>query len=198
MRKPPQNSVNSTDSAAVAVKPKPLPPAVIAKINLSTQRLEVIVGGSSKHSWAISSGREGFELPRGTFRAQWTAKMWFSRKYDMAPMPHAVFFKDGVAIHATSSTGMLGQPASHGCIRLAPANAALFYSLVQKHGVQNVQVQVFGTPPAPRIARRDIGPRDGLRGGQANGQRLTYLPPGSPYAGRHSFVHNGIVYVRVR
>ncbi len=80
--------------------------------------------------------------------------MWFSKKYDNAPMPHAVFFSGGVAVHATQSIGMLGQPASHGCVRLAPAHAARFYELVHKHGYQNTRIEVFGTPPAPRVARR--------------------------------------------
>ncbi len=183
--------------AAPAVKPKPSPPSLVARINLTSQRMDVSVGGANKYSWAISSGRSGYETPRGSFRAQWTAKMWHSRTYDMAPMPHAVFFKDGVAVHATSSTGMLGSPASHGCVRLAPANAAAFYALVQKHGVQNTQVQVFGSEP--KVARRETPrPAPRLAGPAYGNQRITYLPPGSPYAGRPSFVHNGVLYVKVR
>ena len=195
-------------------RPKPpAPPSLIVKINLSTQRLEVS-GGSAHFTWPISSGRAGFESPRGTFRAQWTSRMWYSRKYDMAPMPHAVFFTGGVAIHATSSVGMLGQPASHGCIRLAPANAATFYSLVQKHGLKQTQIQVFGSPPSPRVARtptRDRGPGTapvrlaaspfaGPFAGTTPGPRpgAVYLRPGSPYAGAASFEHNGVRYVRMR
>jgi lipoprotein-anchoring transpeptidase ErfK/SrfK len=140
------------DRAAEAAKPKPVPPSLIAKINLSTQKMDVIVDGQSKHSWAISSGRAGYASPRGTYRVNWTAKMWYSRKYDMAPMPHAVFFTGGVAIHATSSVGLLGRPASHGCIRLAPANAAAFYALVQKHGNARTQIQVFGSGPSDQMA----------------------------------------------
>lgn len=184
---------NSADAEKTAEKPKPVPPSLIAKIDLARQRMDVIAGGASKYSWAISSGRQGYETPRGSFRAQWSAKMWYSQKYDLAPMPHAVFFHQGAAIHATTSVGMLGQPASHGCVRLAPANAATFYVLVQKHGLKATQIQVFGKEPEPRIARREA-PRPPTY----NGQTVTYLPPGSPYAGRPSFVHNGVLYVRVR
>ncbi len=186
-------------ATAEVEKPKPKPITLIAKVNLATQRLHVIENGSPKQTWVISSGAPGFRTPTGTFRAQWTAKIWHSRQYDMAPMPHSVFFKDGAAIHATGSTEWLGQPASHGCVRLAPANAEVFYNLVQKHGVQQTQIQVFGTPPppaAPRVARRLPDSRLAAYGVNRNG--LMYLPPGSPHAGQSSFVHNGVTYIRVR
>ena len=72
--------------------------------------------------------------------------MWYSKKYDDAPMPHAVFFRDGAAIHATQATGSLGRPASHGCVRLAPGHAETFYKLVQKHGLKQTRIIVQGTP----------------------------------------------------
>ncbi|MFM9941843.1 MAG: L,D-transpeptidase [Hyphomicrobiaceae bacterium] len=208
----PATATEPDAAKSVADKPKPpAPPSLIVKVNLSTQRLDVITGGATVHSWPISSGRAGFETPRGTFRAQWAAKMWYSKKYDLAPMPHSVFINGGVAIHATSSTGMLGRPASHGCIRLAPANAATFYSLVHKHGLKQTQVQVFGTPPAPRVAEvrsrrldgpplRTAGQVSGQFSGPVPGQRpgVVHLRPGSPHYGAQSFEHNGIRYVRIR
>jgi hypothetical protein len=39
---------------------------------------------------------------------------------------------------------MLGRPASHGCVRLAPANAARLYQLVRTHGLTRTQVGVHG------------------------------------------------------
>ncbi len=116
----------------------------------------VAENGVVKYSWPISSGTAEFPTPRGTFRAQWTAKMWYSRKYDNAPMPHAVFINGGVAVHATQHVRSLGQPASHGCIRLAPGNARMFYNLVQSHGLKATRVSVYGTPKwrAPQIASR--------------------------------------------
>lgn len=196
------------DSSPAAEKPvAPPPPSLVVKVNLSTQRLDVIANGTTQHSWPISSGRSGYETPRGTFRPQWAAKMWYSRKYDMAPMPHAVFIHGGVAIHATSSVGMLGRPASHGCIRLAPGNAATFYTLVHKHGLKQTQVQVFGSPssarvadsrqrrpeqPPTRAASQFSGPVPGGRPG------VVHLRPGSPHYGAQSFEHNGIRYVRLR
>lgn len=216
----PAEAAVATPKAEAAARPRPpAPPAVVARINLSAQRLDVSIGGQHVHSWAISSGREGFPTPRGSYRPQWTAKMWHSRKYDMAPMPHAVFFTGGVAVHATSATGLLGRPASHGCVRLAPSHAATFYGLVHKHGLRNVRIEVFGTPPSPAVASRRERPRLAGRGIAAgtpvsahdfrwsNGMQrsaslrhpgMIHLPPGSPLKGRDSFELNGIRYVRVR
>jgi L,D-transpeptidase catalytic domain len=125
-------------------------------VDLKTQRMTVSEHGTAKYTWPISSGTAEFPTPRGSFRPQWTAKMWYSKKYDNAPMPNAVFINGGVAIHATYHTRSLGQPASHGCIRLAPANAATFYKLVHKHGLKMTRVSVYGTPKysAPAVASR--------------------------------------------
>lgn len=139
-------------------KPAPvaIPATMTVQIDLSSQRMTVSEHGVAKYTWPISSGTSEFPTPRGTFRPQWTAKMWYSRKYDNAPMPNAVFIHGGVAIHATSHTRALGSPASHGCIRLAPTNAATFYRLVHQHGLKATKVSVYGTPKwrAPAIAQR--------------------------------------------
>ena len=47
-------------------------------------------------------------------------------------MPYSIFFLRGYAIHGSYETKYLGRPASHGCVRLHPANAAALYSLVQQ------------------------------------------------------------------
>ena len=72
--------------------------------------------------------------------------MWYSRKYDMSPMPHALFFEGGLAIHGTSAIRQLGRPASHGCVRLAPRNAQTLFELVRQHG--GAQVVVTDVRPA--------------------------------------------------
>ncbi len=144
--------------AAAAVEPVAPPKPVItlvANVDLSSQRLTVTANGVKVHSWPISSGTREFPTPVGNFKAEWQAKLWYSKKYDDAPMPHAVFFKDGAAIHATQSTGSLGRPASHGCVRLAPGNAETFYKLVQKHGLKQSRIVVHGTPKfAPAVVAR--------------------------------------------
>jgi lipoprotein-anchoring transpeptidase ErfK/SrfK len=68
--------------------------------------------------------------------------MWYSRKYHHSPMPYSVFFRGGYAIHGTGYVGQLGRPASHGCVRLATAHAARFYSLINEVGRGNTRIVV--------------------------------------------------------
>jgi len=46
-------------------------------------------------------------------------------------MPYSIFFQGGYAIHGSYDVGNLGRPASHGCIRLHPDDAAELYDLVR-------------------------------------------------------------------
>ena len=138
----------------LAVPPLPPPNTLLLKVDLRAQNVTVMERGAVKFVWPISSGREGYATQTGTFQPQWTAKMWYSRQWDMAPMPHAVFFNRGTAFHATSATGSLGRRASHGCIRLAPANAAKLYALVHRHGLESTKVVVHSAPKEPAVAKR--------------------------------------------
>ena len=115
---------------------------VVAKVDISKQRMSVIVDGRVQYNWPVSTARRGYHTPTGNFRPQRMHKMWHSRKYDMSPMPHSIFFHRGWAIHGTYSTKQLGRPASHGCVRLAPGNAAALYALVRKHGPKNTRIQI--------------------------------------------------------
>ena len=115
---------------------------VVAQIDLSQQRMKVIVNGKVHHSWPVSTARRGYRTPTGQFRPTRMHTMWHSRKYDMSPMPHSIFFYGGYAIHGTYSTKHLGRPASHGCIRLAPGNAKALYSLVRRHGPRNTKILI--------------------------------------------------------
>jgi lipoprotein-anchoring transpeptidase ErfK/SrfK len=120
------------------------------RIDKSAQRMAVIVDGAEQHSWAVSTGLGGG--PRsGSYKPQRMERSWFSRKYGMAPMPHAIFFHEGYAIHGTIHVKRLGQRASHGCVRLHPQNAATLFSLVQKHGMGNTRIEIGSGAPAPSV-----------------------------------------------
>ncbi|MGE5267693.1 MAG: L,D-transpeptidase, partial [Deltaproteobacteria bacterium] len=147
-------------AGADAAQPAPPPePTLLINIDLTKQRMVVTENGSPRYTWAISSGAYGYPTPVGTFRPSWMAKMWYSKQYDNAPMPHSIFFHGGAAIHATSSIHLLGTPASHGCVRLAPSNAARLYAMVGRHGKDRTEIKVHGRPKytAPRIARAQQG-----------------------------------------
>ena len=114
------------------------------KIDLAAQRMRVTTTDGEVYDWKISSGRKGFRSPTGIYRPIRLEKSWYSRKYDGA-MPHSVFFRGGYAIHGTTAVGALGRPASHGCIRLHPANAAKLFALVKKHGYSETRIALNGS-----------------------------------------------------
>ena len=119
--------------------------------------MSVLENGKLKHSWRVSTGKRGYASPVGTYKPKFLKKMHYSRKYDNAPMPHSIFFHGGYAIHATGATWKLGQPASHGCIRLSPGHARTLFSLVQKHGKAATRIRIAGRenfgPSRSRYAR---------------------------------------------
>jgi lipoprotein-anchoring transpeptidase ErfK/SrfK len=53
-----------------------------------------------------------------------------------------VFFHGGYAVHGTNAVGSLGRPVSHGCVRLAPGNAAKLFSMVKQYGFGNTRIVV--------------------------------------------------------
>jgi lipoprotein-anchoring transpeptidase ErfK/SrfK len=115
---------------------------VVATISISMQRMEVSVGGRQVFDWKVSTAGKGYVTPTGKFKPTRMHEMWHSRKYDMAPMPHSVFFHGGYAVHATPHVKNLGRPASHGCIRLHPEAAQDFYTLVELFGATNTSIVI--------------------------------------------------------
>jgi lipoprotein-anchoring transpeptidase ErfK/SrfK len=107
---------------------------VVAKVDLSQQSMNVYVNGSRRYSWRVSTGRGRYRTPVGSFRPTIMKKMHYSSIYNNAPMPYSVFFLGGYAVHGTNQTKYLGRPASHGCVRLHPSNAARLYSLIKRYG----------------------------------------------------------------
>jgi lipoprotein-anchoring transpeptidase ErfK/SrfK len=123
-------------------RPPPPPPIVVANIDVSSQSMSVNVNGWPTGYWAVSTARPGYHTPRGSFRVQRMARVYFSKKYDNSPMPNSVFFSGGIAIHGSYHIRQLGTPASHGCVRLAPENAARLYELVEEYGAARTRITV--------------------------------------------------------
>lgn len=137
---------------------------VVIEIDKSAQRMAVIIDGVQRHSWAVSTGRAGYATPEGSYTPFRLEVDHFSKEWDDAPMPHSIFFtREGHAIHGSFETKKLGMPASAGCVRLAPPNAAALFALVKEHGLANTRVVIDGIEPpsAPATARR--GDTSGVR-----------------------------------
>ena len=151
---------------------------VVITIDKSTQHMSVSVDGSPRYDFAVSTGRAGYGTPNGTYHPQRMARSWFSKEYYNSPMPHSIFFHGGYAIHGSYEISRLGGPASHGCVRLHPSNAATLYALVQKEGMSNTRIVITGANPAGHHAER---PRSGGSYGDDRGfyyqQQPAYSDP---------------------
>jgi lipoprotein-anchoring transpeptidase ErfK/SrfK len=122
--------------------------SILIAIDKAKQKMTVSVDGVQQYEWSVSTGREGYSTPSGTYTPTSMNEVWYSREWDNAPMPHAIFFmKDGHAIHGSYEVKTLGKPVSHGCVRISPKNAATLYALVKKNGLKKTQVVLTGVTP---------------------------------------------------
>jgi lipoprotein-anchoring transpeptidase ErfK/SrfK len=128
--------------AAVSVT-SPTRADLFIAVNKSAQIMSVAVDGRERYRWPVSTGRDGGP-PSGAYQPQRMERTWYSRKYDWSPMPHAIFFHGGYAIHGTYSVSRLGRPASHGCVRLHPSHAAALFALVRSEGMARTRIVVSG------------------------------------------------------
>jgi lipoprotein-anchoring transpeptidase ErfK/SrfK len=113
---------------------------VVIRVDKSSQRMSVIVNGDHRYTWAVSTGVHG--TPSGTFRPQSLSRHHRSSLYNNAPMPYSIFYDGNFAIHGTTHVSRLGGPASKGCVRLHPANAAVLFALVQQAGLGSTTVSI--------------------------------------------------------
>ena len=119
--------------------------SILVTINKASQKMTVQVDGQQKYVWLVSTGAPGYDTPSGTFKPFRMEADHFSEEWDDAPMPHSIFFTPiGHAIHGSFYTKYLGTRASHGCVRLAPNNAAILYAMVEKAGLSHTIVIVKG------------------------------------------------------
>lgn len=127
-----------------------------AQIVKSTQNLYLYLDAVLIDSFPVSTGEGKYETPKLNVRAsgpllkKYTSKKFPGGNYQgLGNMPYAVFIKGGYAIHGTTTGNFakLGTRASHGCIRLHPVNAKIFYELVKLIGISNTWVSITDSLP---------------------------------------------------
>jgi hypothetical protein len=142
--------------------------ALLIRVDKSTQQMTVSLDDQPLYRWPVSTGRRGMDTPSGTFRPFRMDRDHFSREWDDAPMPYSIFFTmKGHAIHGTNHAS-IGQPVSHGCVRLSVAHAAALWALVKQQKMANTTVVLTGVTPArgaPLVAQRQ--PQRGFFGAGA-------------------------------
>lgn len=102
--------------------------------------------GSGGKGYCPDIGR-GCKTPVGSFRVYSKQGANFrSSKYPVgeggAPMPYAMFFRGGYAIHGSNSVPNFN--ASHGCIRVVPSDARWLSTEFLKHGSRVVVLPYGG------------------------------------------------------
>jgi hypothetical protein len=135
----------------------PASAALLIHIDKSAQRMTVEQDGQTLYVWPVSTGIARYDTPSGDFKPFRMEKDHFSREWDDAPMPYSIFFTmQGHAIHGTNHRS-IGQPASHGCVRLSVAHAAILWRLVKHEKMANTRVVLSGEIPqgAPVVAGRN-------------------------------------------
>ena len=134
----------NSHSSLSMMSPKTVSGPISITSDISTQSLTVASeSGRTIYSFDVSTGRTGYSTPTGNFRPIRMHKMWYSSKYENAPMPYSIFFHGGYAIHGTTDLAHLGQIASHGCVRLDPKNAEKLFELVNQVGMKNTKIALI-------------------------------------------------------
>jgi hypothetical protein len=172
-------------SISLAGPAAPVHAAILIRVDQSTQRMSVDVDGQHRYDWRVSTGKPGYDTPDGDFRPNRMDADHYSKEYNNAPMPHAIFFDlHGHAIHG--SYDPVGRPAaSHGCVRLDPANATKLFDLVREEGMADTKIEIAGDvtialrsarPARRRVAagRRSQINENGNRLGEVYGQATSY------------------------
>jgi len=145
-------------------------------VSIGDQRAYFFKGKTLVGESAVSTGKAGFSTPPGQYRVVWKNKDHISSRFgdyvdelgnvvvsnvdsrdrrppgtrfDGARMPYAMFFKGGYAMHQGY---VPPYAASHGCIRLPPVIAELFFNAAPLgtpvHVKQGPVVRV-ASPPIP-------------------------------------------------
>jgi len=123
------------------VEPAEPPPSVgpdehWVHVDREHQILTAYEGRRPVFATLVSTGRRGAATPTGTFRI-W-AKLATTvmsdesdsideRPYTMQGVPWVMFFNEGVALHGAYWHDDFGQRRSHGCVNLAPTDAAFLF-----------------------------------------------------------------------
>ena len=131
---------------------------VLVYVDLDRQLATVYRNGVRIGVTTISSGKEGYETPRGVFTILEKDADHRSRTYDNAPMPYNLRLTwKGVALHAGNLPGF---PASHGCVRLPLEFSKLLFKTTEMGGtvvIAGSHGEPYKRPPAGVLTPARIG-----------------------------------------
>jgi lipoprotein-anchoring transpeptidase ErfK/SrfK len=104
--------------------------ARLIHVNLAQQSLVAYDGERPVFATLVSTGKEGFETPKGVYRiyakhvsATMDGTAGSDEVYSIEDVPWTMYFQGSYALHAAFWHDHFGNVRSHGCINLAPADA---------------------------------------------------------------------------
>lgn len=123
-------------------------------INIPANRLQVLDGDSVIRTYPVSVGKAGHDTPDGEFtigRAEWNpswrppeGREWARDARFTPPGPNnpmgrvKLFFAPLYYIHGTPDSASIGQPASHGCVRMRNRDVIALARLLHQHAQPTV------------------------------------------------------------
>ncbi len=123
-------------------------------INIPANRLQVLDGDSVIRTYPVSVGKAGHDTPDGEFtigRAEWNpswrppeGREWARDARFTPPGPNnpmgrvKLFFAPLYYIHGTPDSASIGQPASHGCVRMRNRDVIALARLLHQHAEPTV------------------------------------------------------------
>ena len=123
--------VGAQTLAALENARPPRPAASTTRRSVEVYRAQgltlLIEGGKVVRALHSSSGKRGYETPRGTYAVFRKERMSWSVPYQVW-LPYASYFNGGIAFHAYPQIPV--HPASHGCIRLPHGEAPFAYAFM--------------------------------------------------------------------
>jgi murein L,D-transpeptidase YcbB/YkuD len=137
-------------------------------VNAPANRLYVYRDGVKIRTYKVSIGKRGFETPPGQYRVDhvvWNpwwhppASSWARDAKVTPPGPDnpmgraKLFFGNLLYIHGTPHERQLGEPASHGCVRMANADVMELARLVHEYGAPATATQIEALAANPNMSR---------------------------------------------
>jgi lipoprotein-anchoring transpeptidase ErfK/SrfK len=127
------------------------PSGVHINVDLSERKLYLKNGDEVVQSYSIGVGKDAMPTPQGKYSVRrivwnppWTPPdaAWAADKEPQAPgardnpmkVVKIYFNEPDYYIHGTGSVASLGEAVSHGCLRMAPSDAASLARYLMEHG----------------------------------------------------------------
>lgn len=143
-------------------------------LNIAGNRLHVYENGEKTHTFKVSVGARGYETPAGEYTIReviWNPwwhppnSEWARGRKPEAPGPEnpmgrvKLNFAPLLYIHGTVDWQALGQPASHGCVRMRNSDLIELTKIVHSYASPKVGDEVLtkleGAPTMTRTIRLD-------------------------------------------